>query len=83
MILECCTIAEKHHQAVLDKYSDKRFKKCATYVKSQLKSGWYLEAPQAVFPALNARYESFPYSWGSTPAPYGRPDVRMPIPMQG
>ncbi|KAK9769208.1 putative Cyclin-like protein [Seiridium cardinale] len=83
MVLECCTIAEKHHQAVLDKYSEKRFKKCATYVQNQLKSGFYLEPPQAVAPALNARYENFPFTWGSTPAPYERAYMRMPVPSQG
>lgn len=83
MILECCTIAEKHHQAVLDKYSDKRFKKCAVYVKDQVKSGFYLEPSLSAVPALNPRYDSYSYQWGSTPAPYERGMMRMPIPLQG
>lgn len=84
MILECCTIAKKHHQAVYEKYSDKRYKRCANYVESQLKSGFYLEPPQSLVSAPNGRYETLPPTWGpSTAPPYERSYVRMPIPLQG
>ncbi|ETS80125.1 hypothetical protein PFICI_07654 [Pestalotiopsis fici W106-1] len=84
MILECCTIAKKHHQAVFEKYSDKRYKRCAAYVESQLKSGFYLEAPpQSMVPAPNGRYESLPPTWGPSTVPYERSYMRMPIPLQG
>ncbi|KAI4601944.1 hypothetical protein KJ359_010810 [Pestalotiopsis sp. 9143b] len=83
MILDCCTIAKKHHQAVFEKYSDKRYKKCSLYVEGQLNKGFYLEAPHAMPPALNGRYESLPPTWGPTTASYERSHMRMPIPLQG
>ncbi|KAI1847201.1 hypothetical protein JX266_006741 [Neoarthrinium moseri] len=85
MILECCTIAEKHHQAVLEKYADKRFKKCALFVRGQIKGGFRLEPAQAPAPARDVRYDDFPYSWSSANMESSAPShlLRMPIPMQG
>ncbi|KAH6648866.1 cyclin-like protein [Truncatella angustata] len=83
-VLECCAIADKHHQAVFEKYSDKRFKKCAIYVHGQIKSGFFLEPVKAAVSAANARYENFPYTLGSTTSAYEPSSyMRMPIPMQG
>ncbi|KAG5301292.1 G2/mitotic-specific cyclin cdc13 [Histoplasma ohiense] len=36
LILECCENPEKHHSAVYEKYSDRRFKRASTFVKAEM-----------------------------------------------
>ena len=47
-ILECCEDPHKHHSAVYDKYTDKRYKRASQYVASKLAMGFRLpnENPQ-------------------------------------
>ncbi|KAF6831855.1 G2/mitotic-specific cyclin-B [Colletotrichum plurivorum] len=42
MILECCHSPQKHHLAVFEKYSDKRYKRAAEYVQVELRKGFTL-----------------------------------------
>ncbi|KAK2047736.1 cyclin domain-containing protein [Colletotrichum somersetense] len=42
MILECCHSPQKHHLAVFEKYSDKRYKRAAEYVQTEIKKGFTL-----------------------------------------
>lgn len=42
MILECCRSPQKHHAAVYEKYSDRRFKKASTFVEEVLRKGFVL-----------------------------------------
>lgn len=42
MILECCRSPQKHHAAVYEKYSDRRFKKASTFVEEVLHKGFVL-----------------------------------------
>lgn len=42
MILECCRSPQKHHAAVYEKYSDRRFKKASTFVEEELSKGFVL-----------------------------------------
>nr|XP_036583053.1 g2 mitotic-specific cyclin cdc13 [Colletotrichum truncatum]KAF6791949.1 g2 mitotic-specific cyclin cdc13 [Colletotrichum truncatum] len=42
MILECCSSPRKHHLAVFEKYSDKRYKRAAEYVQTELSKGFSL-----------------------------------------
>lgn len=41
-ILSCCDDPLKHHQAVFDKYGDKRFKRASYFVQSELDKGFSL-----------------------------------------
>lgn len=47
-ILDCCRIARKHHVAVFEKYSDKRYKRAATFVETQLNKGFVLPFQQCI-----------------------------------
>ncbi|KAM3066675.1 B-type cyclin, variant 2 [Clarireedia jacksonii] len=40
LIMECCENARKHHAAVFDKYSDRRYKRASTYVEDQMAKGF-------------------------------------------
>ncbi|KAK5145900.1 hypothetical protein LTR04_001188 [Oleoguttula sp. CCFEE 6159] len=42
VILECCEDPQKHHSAVFDKYSDKRYKKASIFVETEIKKGFRL-----------------------------------------
>lgn len=42
LMLECCRNPEKHHAAVFDKYSDRRYKRASEYVKTTIASGFKL-----------------------------------------
>lgn len=42
MMLECCYNAQKHHLAVYEKYTDKRYKKASEYVQAELLKGFML-----------------------------------------
>ncbi|RMZ00430.1 hypothetical protein D0860_07990 [Hortaea werneckii] len=39
-MLECCELPEKHHNAVFEKYMDKRYKKAANFVVIEMKKGF-------------------------------------------
>lgn len=48
MIMECCQIAQKHHAAVYEKYTDRRFKKSSIYVQEELAKGFKLPFQNAI-----------------------------------
>lgn len=39
MIFDCCRMPDKHHGAVFEKYSDKKFKKMALVVQDEMRRG--------------------------------------------
>ncbi|KAJ9650968.1 B-type cyclin [Neophaeococcomyces mojaviensis] len=41
-ILECCEDPRKHHQAVFNKYCDKRYKRASAFVETELQRGFHL-----------------------------------------
>lgn len=41
-MVECCEDARKHHCAVYDKYTDKRFKRASTFAEAEMKRGFTL-----------------------------------------
>jgi G2/mitotic-specific cyclin 3/4 len=41
-ILECCDNPQKHHAAVYEKYTDKRYKRASIFVESELSKGFSL-----------------------------------------
>lgn len=50
LMLECCEDPFKHHQAVYEKYTDKRYKRSSLYVMGRIKAGYQL--PRDNPPAL-------------------------------
>ncbi|KAL1956431.1 hypothetical protein VTO42DRAFT_7317 [Malbranchea cinnamomea] len=42
LILECCEVPQKHHAAVYEKYTDKRFKRASYFVESEIARGFKL-----------------------------------------
>ncbi len=42
VLFECCQNPKKHHQAVYEKYSDRRFKKASIYVEEEIRRGFTL-----------------------------------------
>lgn len=42
IMMECCEDPTRHHQAIFEKYSDRRFKRAALYVEAQIKGGFKL-----------------------------------------
>ncbi|KAM3422880.1 hypothetical protein BST61_g362 [Cercospora zeina] len=41
-MFECCQDAPKHHSAVFDKYTDKRYKRASTFVRGEILKGFTL-----------------------------------------
>lgn len=52
MLLECCENPQKHHQAVFDKYSDRRYKRASLFVEAEMAKGFALPAPCIVRASL-------------------------------
>ncbi|TGJ86021.1 hypothetical protein E0Z10_g2757 [Xylaria hypoxylon] len=42
MLLDCCRHARKHHSAVFEKYSDKRYRHASSYVEEEIMRGYIL-----------------------------------------
>ena len=42
MIMECCEHPQKHHSAVYEKYSDRRYKRASIFVKGEMEKGFNL-----------------------------------------
>jgi len=41
-ILECCDNPQKHHAAVYEKYTDKRYKRASVFVETEVTKGFSL-----------------------------------------
>ncbi len=39
-MIECCEDARKHHCAVFDKYTDKRYKRASQFCESEMQKGF-------------------------------------------
>lgn len=52
MMLECCESPHKHHQAVFDKYSDRRYKRASVFVQTEMSRGFKLPALFSARPSL-------------------------------
>jgi G2/mitotic-specific cyclin 3/4 len=42
MMLECCENPQKHHGAVYEKYSDRRYKRASLFTQTELSKGFTL-----------------------------------------
>ena len=40
LLLSCCENPQKHHSAIYDKYTDKRFKRASHFVENELRKGF-------------------------------------------
>lgn len=47
-MLECCEDAQRHHQAIFEKYSDRRFKRASLYVEAEVHRGFTLPRPTSL-----------------------------------
>jgi len=43
-LLDCCENPEKHHNAVYEKFSDRRYKRTAIFVQAELQKGFSIPA---------------------------------------
>ena len=41
-MVECCEDARKHHCAVFDKYTDKRYKRASQFAESEIQKGFHV-----------------------------------------
>lgn len=46
MIMECCENPTKHHAAVFEKYSDRRYKRASLFVQGEIAKGFILPSLQ-------------------------------------
>ncbi|KAF9881964.1 g2 mitotic-specific cyclin cdc13 [Colletotrichum karsti] len=74
MILECCHSPHKHHLAVFEKYSDKRYKRAAEYVQTELKKGFTLPYRHSI-----GRASAFDFGDFDGNAAY----AKVPVELQG
>ncbi|KIW98116.1 uncharacterized protein Z519_01700 [Cladophialophora bantiana CBS 173.52] len=65
LLLECCEDPRKHHNAVFNKYCDKRYKRASAFVETEIQRGFNLEdavAPSSVLQStMISFYDSVPY----------------------
>lgn len=54
MIMECCDTPQKHHAAVFEKYSDRRYKRASVFTQSELAKGFTLPPTFISRPSLPA-----------------------------
>ncbi|CAI7668379.1 unnamed protein product [Penicillium pancosmium] len=47
-MLECCEDPHRHHQAIFEKYSDRRFKRASLYVEAEIHRGFKLPHPTSL-----------------------------------
>jgi G2/mitotic-specific cyclin 3/4 len=80
MIFDCCQIARKHHAAVFEKYSHKRYKRLAATVEYKICDGFTLSFQQKAH--HSARHEPYTeeHSYTSFSA---NGSLKMPIPIEG
>ncbi|KAI0911164.1 cyclin-like protein [Ustulina deusta] len=88
MLLDCCRHARKHHSAVFEKYSDKRYRHASTYVEDEIMRGYTLPFEQRVSMPLAVEFfsgESTRASYaGSHADSYAGPHaLKMPISTHG
>jgi G2/mitotic-specific cyclin 3/4 len=46
MIMECCENPQKHHSAVFEKYSDRRYKRASVFVRGEMEKDFTLPSTQ-------------------------------------
>lgn len=59
IMIECCDDPQKHHAAVYEKYTDRRFKRASLFVQGEMKKGFKLP----VFKRISAQYTDDTQAW--------------------
>ncbi|KAI1337479.1 cyclin-like protein [Xylariaceae sp. FL0016] len=80
MMLDCCRMACKHHAAVYEKYSDKRYRRASIFVENELQKGFNLAFQQ------HTSYHVPLDLFDDDVVPMSYPDrhaLQMPFPVQG
>jgi len=62
LLLDCCDDPRKHHQAVFNKYCDKRYKRAAAFVETEIQRGFVLRDTIPTRPALMNPYQAYQYA---------------------
>ena len=65
LLLDCCEDPRKHHQAVFNKYCDKRYKRAAAFVETELQRGYMLPDVALTKPMLPNTYQAYHYALGT------------------
>lgn len=45
LLMECCEMPRKHHAAIYEKYTDKRFKLASLFVEAEMRKSFRLPEP--------------------------------------
>jgi G2/mitotic-specific cyclin 3/4 len=66
MIMECCENPQKHHSAVYEKYSDRRYKRASIFVRGEMEKNFNLPSTQMPLtrqslPSFEDAAEQIPY----------------------
>ncbi|KAI0119896.1 cyclin-like protein [Nemania sp. FL0031] len=80
VLLDCCRHARKHHGAVFEKYSDKRYRQASTYVEEQIMRGYTLPFQQRVTMPFSVEFFADETTRASFAGPHSS---KMPIPTRG
>lgn len=80
MLVECCHNAQKHHAAVFDKYTDKRYKKASVFVQGELAKGFVLPGRS---PTMSQHHtlDMIDFDNGGMTAPH--PNAMVPVELLG
>lgn len=65
LLLDCCEDPRKHHQAVFNKYCDKRYKRAAAFVETEIQRGFVLPDSVPTKPLLQSTYQVHHYAMGT------------------
>lgn len=64
LMVECCEDARKHHCAIFDKYTDKRYKRASQFAESEMKRGFQIEDVASHSAAPYATRHDNRHIWG-------------------
>ncbi|KAH6686171.1 G2/mitotic-specific cyclin-3 [Plectosphaerella plurivora] len=80
MLLDCCYNAQKHHAAVFEKYSDKRYKKASSYVQGEIEKGFLVPGRS---PASSAHHTLDMIDFDNTGMSAPHQNAMVPLEMRG
>ncbi|KAL4801163.1 cyclin-like protein [Aspergillus venezuelensis] len=63
LMLECCEMPRKHHAAIYEKYTDKRFKLASLFVEAEMTKSFRLPEPSKESSILNRKSTLEPGQW--------------------
>lgn len=62
LLLDCCDDPRKHHAAVFNKYCDKRYKRAAAFVETEIQRGFVLPEPQRQAMPFSHPHQAFHFA---------------------